>query len=92
MHVRELLLTASSAPRGGSDYVDLMHCKRQNPGYGNGYVGWLTHRRAYSGIVLCLRGGWLSSLLRSARSAAATWWRVAEGGITASTKPRSAAP
>ena len=55
--MNELLLTASSAPRGGSDYVDLMHCKRQNPGYGNGYVGWLTHRRAYSGIVLCLRGG-----------------------------------
>jgi hypothetical protein len=39
----------------------------------------------------CFFGGSVSRLLASTRSALTTWTRVCDGGMTASTKPRSAA-
>ena len=47
--------------------------------------------RDHSGMLPCLRGGTLSRLVRSVRSARTTCTRVADGSMTESTYPRSAA-
>src|SRR6266498_2502679 len=44
-----------------------------------------------SGMLPCFLGGSVSRLVRSVRRPRTTWARVADGGITASTYPRSAA-
>ena len=46
---------------------------------------------AHSGMFPCFLGGSVSRLLASTRSALVTCTRVCEGGMTASTYPRSAA-
>jgi hypothetical protein len=46
---------------------------------------------AHSGMFPCFLGGSVSRLFASTRSALITWIRVCDGGMTASTKPRSAA-
>ena len=46
---------------------------------------------AHNGMFPCFLGGSVWRLLASTRSALVTWMRVWDGGITASTYPRSAA-
>jgi len=50
-------------------------------------TGVVTH----SGMFPCFFGGSVWRLFASTRSALVTWIRVCDGGITASTYPRSAA-
>src|SRR5690606_8820623 len=45
----------------------------------------------HSGMFPCFLAGRVSRLVRRARRARATWMRVSEGSMTASTQPRSAA-